>query len=71
MENDGIFRANGNILRPFGDVVVICSIFPCFGILCHEKSGNPGAGIVTPDHRIGTSIQSGDPEFQRCTNSTL
>jgi hypothetical protein len=26
----------------FGSVVVIWYIFPCFGILCEEKSGNPG-----------------------------
>jgi hypothetical protein len=30
------------ILRPFGNVVVIWYIFPRFGILCQEKSGNPG-----------------------------
>jgi hypothetical protein len=26
----------------FGNVVVLWYIFPRFGILCHEKSGNPG-----------------------------
>jgi hypothetical protein len=29
-------------LCPFGNVVVIWCIFPRFGILCQEKSGNPG-----------------------------
>jgi hypothetical protein len=30
-----------NTLQPFSNVVVIWYIFPCFGILCQEKSGNP------------------------------
>jgi hypothetical protein len=30
------------ILRPFGNLVVIRYIFPRFGILHQEKSGNPG-----------------------------
>jgi hypothetical protein len=30
------------ILWPFCNVVVIWFIFPRFGILCQEKSGNPG-----------------------------
>jgi hypothetical protein len=30
------------ILWQFGNVVVIETIFPRFGILCQEKSGNPG-----------------------------
>jgi hypothetical protein len=29
------------MLWPFGNVVVIWYIFPRFGILCQEKSGNP------------------------------
>jgi hypothetical protein len=29
------------ILWPFGNSVVIWYIFPRFGILCQEKSGNP------------------------------
>jgi hypothetical protein len=28
-------------LRPFGNLVSIWYIFPYFGILCQEKSGNP------------------------------
>jgi hypothetical protein len=51
IENDDTFNGNlhyfnaicNNILRPFGNVVVIWYIFPCFGILCQEKSGNPGS----------------------------
>jgi hypothetical protein len=30
------------ILWPCGNVVAIWYIFPCFGILCQVKSGNPG-----------------------------
>jgi hypothetical protein len=29
------------ILWPFGNLVAIWYILPRFGILCHEKSGNP------------------------------
>jgi hypothetical protein len=29
------------ILWLFGDFVAILYIFPCLGILCQEKSGNP------------------------------
>jgi hypothetical protein len=37
-----IIRSSGiPILWPFGNVVVIWYIFPRFGILCQEKSGNP------------------------------
>jgi Na+/H+-dicarboxylate symporter len=51
MENVGIFMFIGNILLqfgihilwPFGNVVVSWYIFPRFGILCQEKSGNPDA----------------------------
>jgi hypothetical protein len=34
------------ILWPFGNVVVIWNIFPRFGMLCQEKSGNPGLGEI-------------------------
>jgi hypothetical protein len=37
------FTAIWYILCPLGNVVVIWNIFPRFGILCHEKSGNPDA----------------------------
>jgi hypothetical protein len=26
---------------PFGNFVAICYLFPRFGVLCQEKSGNP------------------------------
>jgi hypothetical protein len=49
MENAGIFYGNLEyfmviwyILWPFGNVVVIWYIFPLFGILSQETSGNPG-----------------------------
>jgi hypothetical protein len=49
MENVGIFYGHLEnfttiwyILWKFGNVVVIWYIFPSFGILCLEKSGNPG-----------------------------
>jgi hypothetical protein len=49
MEVVGIFRAILSILRPYGVLygqlvhfVVIWYIFPQFGILYLDKSGNPG-----------------------------
>jgi hypothetical protein len=49
MENVGIFHGHLEyftairyILWSFGNVVVSWYIFPSFGILCQEKSGNPG-----------------------------
>jgi hypothetical protein len=48
MEKVGIFcghleytTAIRYILWPFGNLVAIWYIFPHFGILCQEKSGNP------------------------------
>jgi hypothetical protein len=48
-ENAGIFYGHLEyftviwyILWTFGNVVVTWYIFPRFGILCQEKSGNPG-----------------------------
>jgi hypothetical protein len=35
------------ILRPFGNLLSILSIFPGFGILCQEKSGNPDTHGLT------------------------
>jgi hypothetical protein len=40
------FTAIWYILWPFGNVVVIWYTFPSFGILCQEKSGNPGADRI-------------------------
>jgi hypothetical protein len=49
IENAGLFYGHLEyftviwyIKRPFGNVVVIWHISPHFGILCQEKSGNPG-----------------------------
>jgi hypothetical protein len=49
MENAGVFYDHLEyftviwyILWPFGNVMVIWYIFPRFGKLCPEKSGNPG-----------------------------
>jgi hypothetical protein len=46
MENVGIFYGRMEYLRPlgifYGNLVVLWSIFSPFGILCQEKSGNPG-----------------------------
>jgi hypothetical protein len=52
MENAGIFYGHilwkiftviWYIFWPFGNFAVIWYIFPRFGILCQEKSGNPGS----------------------------
>jgi hypothetical protein len=40
------FMVIWHILWPLGNVVVIWYIFPCFGILCQEKSGSPGSYLV-------------------------
>jgi hypothetical protein len=40
------FTAIWYILWPFGNVAEIWYIFPRFGILCQEKSGNPGPGSL-------------------------
>jgi hypothetical protein len=52
MENAGIFYGHLEyftviryILLQFGNAVVIWYIFPCFGISCQEKSGNPAWNV--------------------------
>jgi hypothetical protein len=53
MERVCIFRVIWNKLQPFGifytypfgNLVVIWYIFPRFGILCKEKSGNPAGDV--------------------------
>jgi hypothetical protein len=35
------FTAIWSILLPIGNIVVIWYVFPRFGILCQENSGNP------------------------------
>jgi hypothetical protein len=46
MEKVGIFLGHLTailyILWPFGNLVAIWYSFPHFGVLCQEKSGNPG-----------------------------
>jgi hypothetical protein len=51
METVGVFKGHSEfvtailyILWPFGNLVPIWYIFPRFGILCQEKSGNRGPG---------------------------
>jgi hypothetical protein len=39
------FTANWYIVWAFGNFLVICYIFPHFGILYQEKSGNPVLNI--------------------------
>jgi hypothetical protein len=58
MEKVGIFYGHVEyftivwyILWPFGNVVIIWYIFPCFGVLCQGKSGNPVVDIHTTDCR--------------------
>jgi hypothetical protein len=59
-----------SILRPFGIFygtlvyfIVIWNIFPRFGMLCHEKSGNPALDEgETETMLVFTSVQiRGDP----------
>jgi hypothetical protein len=57
MENEYIFYVNLEyftviyyILWPFGNAVVILYMFPRFGILCQEKSGNPVRNPVCTDN---------------------
>jgi hypothetical protein len=52
MENVSIFfayleyiTAIWYMLLPFGNLVAIWYILPRFGILCQEKSGNPGPKV--------------------------
>jgi hypothetical protein len=55
MENAGYlekFTAIWYILRPFSNVVVIWYLFPRFGILCQEKSGNPAAKAKSERSKI-------------------
>jgi hypothetical protein len=36
-----VLRPFGTFFGPFGNLVAIRYLFPRFGILCQEKSGNP------------------------------
>jgi hypothetical protein len=60
MENAGSFYGHleyftviWHILWPFGNVVVIWYIFPRLGILCQEKSGNPGFNVFREKKKKG------------------
>jgi hypothetical protein len=59
MESAGIFYGHLEhfmliwyILWAFGNIVVIWYIFPRFGILCQEKSGNPARRGVSREKII-------------------
>jgi hypothetical protein len=39
--------------------VVIWYIFPCFGILCQEKSGNPAKVVQVGEGLIADKMRSG------------
>jgi hypothetical protein len=63
------FKAIWNLFRHFGDlwpygkILAIWFIFPCFGILYQEKSGNPDLetfGIIL-FAQLRNSFQSGHP----------
>jgi hypothetical protein len=70
MENvDIYFTATCNLVRPFGifhchlgNLVIIWYIFPRFGILCQEKSGNPACiqhfGFIFRKSKLGLIIQN-------------
>jgi hypothetical protein len=45
----GIHYINLVFLRPLGNLVAIWYIFPCFGILNEEKSGNPGHNTASTE----------------------
>jgi hypothetical protein len=68
MKNAGIFFGHLEyftviwyILWPFGNVVVTWYIFSRFGILCQEKSGNPGPFLTSP---LGANS---DPRGEFCS----
>jgi hypothetical protein len=47
------------ILWPFGNFLAIWYVFPRFGTLCQEKSGNPGSrDIFTRPFKLGTPFTS-------------
>jgi hypothetical protein len=49
------FMAIWYILWPFGNAVVIWYIFPRFGMLCQEKSGNPSGKKCTSSNFLNSS----------------
>jgi hypothetical protein len=63
MENVGIFyghleyiTALRNILWLFGNLVAIWYIFPRFGKLCQEQSGNPVSPELSDERRPQVTI---------------
>jgi hypothetical protein len=53
----GIFYTNLCILWPFGNAVIIWYVFPRFGILCREESGNPAVNVrQKPMRRMEDSL---------------
>jgi hypothetical protein len=50
------YLAIWNILRPFGNLAAMSFIFPRFGIVCQEKSGNPAHIIV--GHKVLFLLES-------------
>jgi hypothetical protein len=44
------------ILLQFGNFVVICYIFPQFGLLYQEKSGNPAPKLISNSRQIVLEI---------------
>jgi hypothetical protein len=55
MARSGIFYGNLKYIRairyvlwPFGNLAAIWYVFPRFGTLCHEKSGNPAPCVFSP-----------------------
>jgi hypothetical protein len=57
------FMAIWYILWLFGNVVVIWYLFPPFGILCQEKSGNPALTAVSKDRGRSPDVEI-DPRGQ-------
>jgi hypothetical protein len=52
------------ILGPFGNLVVIWYIFPRFGILYREKSGNPGAHCACRLFKRSRCVANHEMEFR-------
>jgi hypothetical protein len=66
------FMVIWNILWPFGNVVVIWCIFPHFGILCSEKSGNPTPpSYKKPAPDLGDDDDPGDVTLSCAMLSSL
>jgi hypothetical protein len=55
-------KAFGSIFSPYRKILVIWCIFPCFGILYQEKSGNPGTfgriGTCSNDDKMANRLST-------------